>query len=37
MRNLILDWLSEPKHQSPEEMGWRLVETQDGPRYKPLE
>jgi hypothetical protein len=34
MRKLLIDWISEPERQSPEEMGWRLIETSDGPRYK---
>jgi hypothetical protein len=34
MRRLLMDWISEPKHDSPEEMGWKLVDSPDGPRYK---
>jgi hypothetical protein len=34
VRKLLIDWISEPERGSPEEMGWRLVETPDGPRYK---
>ncbi len=34
MRKLLIDWISEPERQSPEDGGWRLVETPDGPRYK---
>lgn len=34
VRRLLMDWISEPEHDSPEEMGWRLVDSPDGPRYK---
>lgn len=34
MRKLMIDWISEPERQTPEEMSWRLVDTADGPRYK---
>ena len=34
MRDLITDWLSEPDRQTPERMGWVLVDTPEGFRYK---
>ncbi len=34
VRRLMIDWISEPERQSPEDVGWRLVETADGSRYK---
>jgi hypothetical protein len=34
VRRLMMDWISGPGTHSPEEMGWRLVESPDGPRYK---
>ncbi len=34
VRKLLIDWISESERQSPEDGGWRLVETPDGPRYK---
>jgi hypothetical protein len=36
VRKLLTDWISEPERQSPEEGGWRLVDSPDGPRYKLL-
>jgi hypothetical protein len=35
VRQLMMDWISEPNGQTPEDMGWALVETPAGPRYKP--
>ncbi len=34
VRQLLLGWMSNPHRQTPEEGGWRLVDTLDGPRYK---
>lgn len=35
VRQLMMNWISDPQRHSPEEMGWRLVQSPDGPRYKP--
>jgi hypothetical protein len=34
MRDLITNWISGPDRQTPEQMGWIVVETPEGPRYK---
>ena len=34
MRDLITEWMAGPDRQTPEQMGWILVDTPDGSRYK---
>jgi hypothetical protein len=34
VRDLITSWISESDRQTPEQMGWMLVDTPGGPRYK---